>query len=235
MQINMLIPYVFIKLLKRKESKEALIEIFNSILDYKEKINDLELIDSKIFNKCLVNEKKRIDTICYFSNGDSKYITIQIVNSILTLDNTLKIFLKNKFKYSNNSNFKNKFICITFIKSNFLTGKKFHSIYELGHKSYNTIDEFHFIEINKFNKSNSELLDIDSISNMDSLTKWLIFLKYNYSYLSIILENYNDNMRNLKTYSYELKSRSSFKNTYELFEKAMYDEISALENAEKKD
>lgn len=56
MQINILIPYVFIKLLKREESKDALIEFFNSILDYKEKINDLELIDNKKYNKYLVKE-----------------------------------------------------------------------------------------------------------------------------------------------------------------------------------
>lgn len=231
MQVNILIPYVFIKLLKREESKKVLIEILDSIFDYEEKIIDLKLIDNTIFNNSLVSENNRIDTICYFSNGISKYVTIQIVNSILSLDNTFKFFRQNNFKCCDKSNFANKFICITFIKSNFLVSKNYHSIYETRYRSYNLIDELHFIEFNKFNKFNSELLDIDSISSLSSLDKWLIFFKYNYSYLSRLLEDNNENMRDLKTYFYKLKSKSTFKNTYEIFEKAMYDEISVMESS----
>ena len=95
------------------------------------------------------------------------------------------------------------------------------------------IDELHFIEFSKFNKSNIELLDDTSLDNMDYLSKWLIFFKYPESYLTRILEEDNS-IRELKTYFYKLILNSTFKNTYDLCEKTMYDEISALENSRKK-
>ena len=233
MRIHLTIPYVFINLFKRSESKDALIDFFNSILNCNEKIVDLDLLlDNTKHNKCLCENNHRIDTICYFNNGIKKYITIQIVNSMLTLDNTLKFFEENKFKTIKETNFNNDSICITFLNSTFLKDEKYHSIYELNNKSENMIDELHFIEFDKFNRSNVELLDDSSLENMDSLSKWLIFFKYPESYLTRILEEDN-NIRELKTYFYKLILNSTFKNTYDLCEKTMYDEISALNSAKR--
>ncbi|EDT72301.1 conserved hypothetical protein [Clostridium perfringens D str. JGS1721] len=233
MTINLTIPYVFVKLFKRTESKNALIDFLNSILNCNEKIIDLDLLlDNTKHTKCLCENNHRIDTICYFSNGIKKYITIQIVNSMLTLDNTLNFFKENEFKTIKETNFNNNSICITFLNSTFLNGEKYHSIYELNNKSKNMIDELHFIEFSKFNKSNNELLDDSSLDNMDSLSKWLIFFKYPESYLTRILEEDN-NIRGLKTYFYKVCLNSTFKNTYDLCEKTMYDEISALNSAKR--
>ncbi|ELU5588336.1 Rpn family recombination-promoting nuclease/putative transposase [Clostridium perfringens] len=233
MTINLTIPYVFVKLLKKTESKSALIDFLNSILNCNEKIIDLELLDDTKHTKCLCENHYRIDTMCYFNDGIKKCIIIQIVNSMLTLDNTLNFFEENEFKTIKESNFNNNSICITFLNSTFLKGEKYHSIYELNNKSKNMIDELHFIEFSKFNKSNIELLDESSIDTMDSLSKWLIFFKYPESYLTRILEEDN-NIRGLKTYFYKLILNSTFKNTYDLCEKTMYDEISALENSREK-
>lgn len=81
------------------------------------------------------------------------------------------------------------------------------------------MDEIHFIEFSKFNKINTELLSDNSITNMDSLSKWLTFFQYPESYLTLLLEA-NNNIRGLK-------------NTYDLCEKTMYDEISAFSSAKK--
>lgn len=233
MRIHLTIPYVFINLFKRSESKNALIDFLNSILNCSKKIIDLDLLlDNTKHNKCLCENNHRIDTICYFNNGIKKYITIQIVNSMLTLDNTLKFFEENKFKPIKETNFNNDSICITLLNSTFLKDEKYHSIYELNNKSKNIIDELHFIEFSKFNKSNIELLDDSSLDNMVSLSKWLIFFKYPESYLTRILEEDN-NIRELKTYFYKLILNSTFKNTYDLCEKTMYDEISALNSAKR--
>ena len=234
MRINLTIPYVFINLFKRSDGINALIDFLNSILNCNEKIIDLDLLlDNTKYTKCLCENNHRIDTICYFNNDIKKYITIQIVNSMLTLDNTLKFFEENEFKTIKETNFNNDSICITFLNSTFLKNENYHSIYELNNKSKNMIDELHFIEFSKFNKSNIELLDDTSLENMDSLSKWLIFFKYPESYLTRILEEDN-NIRELKTYFYKLILNSTFKNTYDLCEKTMYDEISALENSRKK-
>ncbi|MDM0612628.1 PD-(D/E)XK nuclease family transposase [Clostridium perfringens] len=233
MTIKLTIPYVFIKLFKRSDGINALINFLNSILNCNEKIIDLDLLfDNTKHTKCLCENNHRIDTICYFSNGIKKYITIQIVNSMLTLDNTSNFFKENEFKTIKETNFNNDSICITFLNSTFLNGEKYHSIYELNNKSKNMIDELHFIEFSKFNKSNNELLDDSSLDNMDSLSKWLIFFKYPESYLTRILEEDN-NIRELKTYFYKLILNSTFKNTYDLCEKTMYDEISALNSAKR--
>lgn len=203
MTINLTIPYVFVKLFKRPESKNALIDFLNSILNCNEKIIDLDLLlDNTKHTKYLCENHHRIDTICYFNNGIKKYITIQIVNSVLTLDNTLTFWKENKFKTIKETNFNNDSICITFLNSTFLKDEKYHSIYELNNKSENMIDELHFIEFSKFNRSNVELLDDSSLENMDSLSKWLIFFRYPESYLTRILEEDN-NIRELKTYFYE--------------------------------
>ncbi|HBC2035022.1 TPA: Rpn family recombination-promoting nuclease/putative transposase [Clostridium perfringens] len=233
MRINLTIPYVFINLFKRSDGINALIDFLNSILNCNEKIIDLDfLLDNTKYTKCLCENNHRIDTICYFSNGIKKYITVQIVNSMLSLDNTLNFFKENEFKTIKETNFNNNSICITFLNSTFLNGEKYHSIYELNNKSKNMIDELHFIEFSKFNKSNIELLDDSSLENMDSLSKWLIFFKYPESYLTRILEEDN-NIRELKTYFYKLILNSTFKNTYDLCEKTMYDEISALNSAKR--
>lgn len=232
MAINLTIPYVFTKLFKRTESKNALIDFLNSVLNFNEKIIELELLDDTKYTKCLCENHHRIDTVCYFNNSIKKCIIIQIVNSMLTLDNTLNFFEENEFKTIKETNFNNDSICITFLNSTFLKGEKYHSIYELNNKSKNMIDELHFIEFNKFNKSNIELLDDSSLDNMDSLSKWLIFFKYPESYLTRILEE-DTNIRGLKTYFYKLTLNSTFKNTYDLCEKTMYDEISALNSAKR--
>lgn len=232
MAINLKIPYVFVKLFERDESKNALIDFLNSILNYNEKIINLELIDDTNHTKCLCENHNRIDTICYFNNGIKKCIIIQIVNSMLTLDNTLNFFKENKFKTIKKTNFNNDSICITFLNSTFLNGENYHSIYELNNKSKNMIDELHFIEFSKFNKSNIELLEDTSIDNIDSLSKWLIFFKYPESCLTRKLEEDN-NIRGLKTYFYKLILNSRFKNSYDLCEKTMYDEISAFSSAKK--
>ncbi|WP_415336308.1 PD-(D/E)XK nuclease family transposase, partial [Clostridium perfringens] len=175
MRIHLTIPYVFINLFKRSESKNALIYFLNSILNCNEKIIDFDLLlDNTRYTKCLCEDNHRIDTICYFNNYIKKYITIQIVNSMLTLDNTLKFFEENEFKTIKETNFNNDSICITFLNSTFLKDENYHSIYELNNKSKNMIDELHFIEFSKFIKSNIELLDDASLENMDSLSKWLI-------------------------------------------------------------
>lgn len=115
MIMNPRIPYIFKKIFVDRDNTESLIDFFNSILNLNHKIKHLEILDNNVFSEFLCENSKRIDTICYLDNDESKNITIQIANSCLSLNNIFKLFEENSFKKIQDSNSSSNYICITIL------------------------------------------------------------------------------------------------------------------------
>ncbi|MBI6024463.1 Rpn family recombination-promoting nuclease/putative transposase [Clostridium perfringens] len=231
MIMNPRIPYIFKKIFVDRDNTESLIDFFNSILNLEHKIKHLEILDNHVFSEFLCENSKRIDTICYLDNDESKNITIQIANSCLSLNNIFKLFEENSFKKIQTSNSSSNYICITILNSNYFNTNLVHSIYKPDANLLNTIgiNEIHFIELEKFQEIDS--LDDSLLNKTDSLSQWLMLLKEPESYATRIFEFNNSNIRKIKSSLYKLNSDSSLKAVYDLYEKSMYDEISAYHYA----
>ena len=91
MIMNPRIPYIFKKVFVDRDNTESLMDFFNSILNLEHKIKHLQILDNHVFSEFLCENSKRIDTICYLDNDESKNITIQIANSCLSLENFFKL------------------------------------------------------------------------------------------------------------------------------------------------
>ncbi|WP_283672787.1 Rpn family recombination-promoting nuclease/putative transposase, partial [Clostridium perfringens] len=95
------------------------------------------------------------------------------------------------------------------------------------------LQEIHFIELPKFNEiGNKEY--VENVEEMDALEKWLEFLVEPESNTVRQLELSNEEIKLAKSELYRLSMDSKEREQYNMREKAIYDRISALENAEAK-
>ncbi|MDY2583047.1 MAG: Rpn family recombination-promoting nuclease/putative transposase, partial [Clostridium perfringens] len=95
------------------------------------------------------------------------------------------------------------------------------------------LQEIHFIELPKFNEiGNKEY--VENVEKMDALEKWLEFLVEPESNIVRQLELSNEEIKLAKSELYRLSMDSKEREQYNMREKAIYDRISALENAEAK-
>ncbi|MDY2583049.1 MAG: Rpn family recombination-promoting nuclease/putative transposase, partial [Clostridium perfringens] len=95
------------------------------------------------------------------------------------------------------------------------------------------LQEIHFIELPKFNEiGNKEY--VENVEKMDALEKWLEFLVEPESNTVRQLELSNEEIKLAKSELYRLSMDSKEREQYNMREKAIYDRISALENAEAK-
>ena len=93
------------------------------------------------------------------------------------------------------------------------------------------LQEIHFIELPKFNEiGNKEY--VENVEKMDALEKWLEFLVEPESNTVRQLELSNEEIKLAKSELYRLSMDSKEREQYNMREKAIYDRISALENAE---
>ncbi|MDQ0462241.1 putative transposase/invertase (TIGR01784 family), partial [Clostridium sardiniense] len=128
-------------------------------------------------------------------------------------------------------------VCINILNFKYLDNEKYHNAYRLKELSTNEeltdLEEIHFIELPKFDEiGNNE--KVEDIEKIDALEKWLEFLKEPESNAVRQLELNDEVLKQAKTELYRLSMDSEERERYNMREKAIYDEISALENAEKK-
>ena len=124
-------------------------------------------------------------------------------------------------------------VCINILNFKLLDNDRYHNAYRLKEITTNEeltdIEEIHFIELPKSKGINSEEVD-----NIDSLVKWIEFIKEPESEAVRILELTDESIRKAKNQLYKLSLDKKTIEQYRIREKAMYDEISALENSREK-
>ncbi|EPB8167299.1 Rpn family recombination-promoting nuclease/putative transposase [Clostridium perfringens] len=229
------IDFVFKKLFGAEESKESLISLLNAIIKSDSPIEDVEILNNDLDKEHNADKFSRLDIKAKTDKDELINIEIQIKNEYNMIQRTLyywsRIYtdqLSSTRDYSELS----RTICINILNFKLLDNERYHNTYRLKELTTNEeltdIEEIHFIELPK-----SKHVDKDEVNNIDSLLKWIEFIKEPESETVKILETTDEVLRNAKAQLYKISLDKDSIARYREFEKRMYDETSALNSAKR--
>ncbi|MGU8578203.1 Rpn family recombination-promoting nuclease/putative transposase [Clostridium perfringens] len=229
------IDFVFKKLFGSEESKESLISLLNAIIKSDSPIEDVEILNNDLDKEHNADKFSRLDIKAKTDKDELINIEIQIKNEYNMIQRTLyywsRIYtdqLSSTRDYSELS----RTICINILNFKLLDNERYHNTYRLKELTTNEeltdIEEIHFIELPK-----SKHVDKDEVDNIDSLLKWIEFIKEPESETVKILETTDEVLRNAKAQLYKISLDKDSIARYREFEKRMYDETSALNSAKR--
>ena len=228
--------FVFKRLFGAEESKDSLISLLNAIIKSDSPIKDIELKSPDLEKQHIGDKFCRLDIKAKTDKGEIINVEIQVRDEYNMVQRTLYYWSK---IYSDqlgaSENYKNlaRTVCINILNFKLLDNDRYHNTYRLKEITTNEeltdIEEIHFIELPKSKEIKSE-----EVNNIDSLLKWIEFIKEPESETVRILELTDESIRKAKTQLYKLSLDKKTIEQYRLREKALYDEISALENSREK-
>ena len=229
------IDFVFKKLFGAEESKESLISLLNAIIKSDSPIKDVEILNNDLDKEHNTDKFSRLDIKAKTDKDELINIEIQVKNEYNMIQRTLyywsRIYtdqLTSTRDYSELS----RTICINILNFKLLDNDKYHNTYRLKELTTNEeltdIEEIHFIELPK-----SKHVNKDEVNNIDSLLKWIEFIKEPESETVKILETTDEILRNAKAQLYKISLDKDSIACYREFEKRMYDETSALNSAKR--
>ena len=238
--LNPQIDFVFKKIFGTEKNKPILINFLNAVIKPITPIKDVEIKNNDIDKDFIEDKFSRLDVKATTSNKEHINIEIQVKNEYNMIQRTLyywsKMFseqIQNRDNYSKLE----RTVCINILNFKYLKNDKYHNAYRLKELTSNEeltdLQEIHFIELPKFNEiGNKEY--VENVEKMDALEKWLEFLVEPESNTVRQLELSNEEIKLAKSELYRLSMDSNEREQYNMREKAIYDRISALENAEAK-
>ncbi|WP_415331602.1 Rpn family recombination-promoting nuclease/putative transposase [Clostridium perfringens] len=228
--------FVFKRLFGAEESKDSLISLLNAIIKSDSPIKDIELKSPDLEKQHIGDKFCRLDIKAKTDKGEIINVEIQVRDEYNMVQRTLYYWSK---IYSDqlgaSENYKNlaRTVCINILNFKLLDNDRYHNTYRLKELTTNEeltdIEEIHFIELPKSKEIKSE-----EVNNIDSLLKWIEFIKEPESETVRILELTDESIRKAKTQLYKLSLDKKTIEQYRIREKALYDEISALENSREK-
>lgn len=238
--LNPQIDIVFKKIFGAEKNKHILINFLNAVIKPINPIQEVEIRNNDIDKEYLESKFSRLDIKATTNNKEHINIEIQVKNEYKMIQRTLYYWSKmysEQIKNRENYNKLERTICINILNFKYLDNDRYHNLYRLKEIKTNeeltNLQEIHFIELPKFNEiGNKE--EIEDIKKLDSLERWLEFLIEPESNTVRQLELSDEVIKQAKTELYRLSVNSKEREMYYMREKAIYDEISALENAEKK-
>ncbi|ELC8454826.1 Rpn family recombination-promoting nuclease/putative transposase [Clostridium perfringens] len=238
--LNPQIDFVFKKIFGTEKNKPILINFLNAVIKPITPIKDVEIKNNDIDKDFIEDKFSRLDVKATTSNNEHINIEIQVKNEYNMIQRTLyywsKIYseqIQNRDNYSKLE----RTVCINILNFKYLKNDKYHNAYRLkeitSNEELTDLQEIHFIELPKFNEiGNKEY--VENVEKMDALEKWLEFLVEPESNTVRQLELSNEEIKLAKSELYRLSMDSKEREQYNMREKAIYDRISALENAEAK-
>ncbi|MGU8487715.1 Rpn family recombination-promoting nuclease/putative transposase [Clostridium perfringens] len=229
------IDFVFKKLFGSEESKESLISLLNAIIKSDSPIVNVEILNNDLNKEHNADKFSRLDIKAKTDKDELINIEIQVKNEYNMIQRTLyywsRIYtdqLSSTRDYSELS----RTICINILNFKLLDNERYHNTYRLKELTTNEeltdIEEIHFIELPK-----SKHVDKNEVDNIDSLLKWIEFIKEPESETVKILETTDEVLRNAKAQLYKISLDKDSIARYREFEKRMYDETSALNSAKR--
>ena len=238
--LNPQIDFVFKKIFGTEKNKPILINFLNAVIKPTTPIKDVEIKNNDIDKDFLEDKFSRLDVKATTSNKEHINIEIQVKNEYNMIQRTLYYWSKMYSKQIQNRDNYSKLertVCINILNFKYLTNDKYHNAYRLkeitSNEELTDLQEIHFIELPKFNEiGNKEY--VENVEKMDALEKWLEFLVEPESNTVRQLELSNEEIKIAKSELYRLSMDSKEREQYNMREKAIYDRISALENAEAK-
>ena len=238
--LNPQIDFVFKKIFGTEKNKPILINFLNAVIKPPTPIKDVEIKNNDIDKDFIEDKFSRLDVKATTSNKEHINIEIQVKNEYNMIQRTLYYWSKmysEQIQNRDNYSKLERTVCINILNFKYLKNDKYHNAYRLKELTSNEeltdLQEIHFIELPKFNEiGNKEY--IENVEEMDALEKWLEFLVEPESNTVRQLELSNEEIKLAKSELYRLSMDSKEREQYNMREKAIYDRISALENAEAK-
>ena len=238
--LNPQIDFVFKKIFGTEKNKPILINFLNAVIKPTTPIKDVEIKNNDIDKDFIEDKFSRLDVKATTSNKEHINIEIQVKNEYNMIQRTLYYWSKmysEQIQNRDNYSKLERTVCINILNFKYLKNDKYHNAYRLKEISSNEeltdLQEIHFIELPKFNEiGNKEY--VENVEKMDALEKWLEFLVEPESNIVRQLELSNEEIKLAKSELYRLSMDSNEREQYNMREKAIYDRISALENAEAK-
>ena len=238
--LNPQIDFVFKKIFGTEKNKPILINFLNAVIKSTTPIKDVEIKNNDIDKDFIEDKFSRLDVKATTSNKEHINIEIQVKNEYNMIQRTLYYWSKmysEQIKNRDNYSKLERTVCINILNFKYLKNDKYHNAYRLkeitSNEELTDLQEIHFIELPKFNEiGNKEY--IENVEEMDALEKWLEFLVEPESNTVRQLELSNEEIKLAKSELYRLSMDSKEREQYNMREKAIYDRISALENAEAK-
>ncbi|AMN30646.1 Rpn family recombination-promoting nuclease/putative transposase (plasmid) [Clostridium perfringens] len=238
--LNPQIDFVFKKIFGTEKNKPILINFLNAVIKPTTPIKDVEIKNNDIDKDFIEDKFSRLDVKATTSNKEHINIEIQVKNEYNMIQRTLYYWSKmysEQIQNRDNYSKLERTVCINILNFKYLKNDKYHNAYRLkeitSNEELTDLQEIHFIELPKFNEiGNKEY--VENIEKMDALEKWLEFLVEPESNTVRQLELSNEEIKLAKSELYRLSMDSKEREQYNMREKAIYDRISALENAETK-
>ncbi|WP_447410487.1 Rpn family recombination-promoting nuclease/putative transposase [Clostridium perfringens] len=238
--LNPQIDFVFKKIFGTEKNKPILINFLNAVIKPITPIKDVEIKNNDIDKDFIEDKFSRLDVKATNSNKEHINIEIQVKNEYNMIQRTLYYWSKmysEQIQNRDNYSKLEKTVCINILNFKYLKNDKYHNAYRLkeitSNEELTDLQEIHFIELPKFNEiGNKEY--VENVEKMDALEKWLEFLVEPESNTVRQLELSNEEIKLAKSELYRLSMDSKEREQYNMREKAIYDRISALENAEAK-
>ena len=238
--LNPQIDFVFKKIFGTEENKPILINFLNAVIKPTTPIKDVEIKNNDIDKDFIEDKFSRLDVKATTSNKEHINIEIQVKNEYNMIQRTLYYWSKmysEQIQNRDNYSKLERTVCINILNFKYLKNDKYHNAYRLkeitSNEELTDLQEIHFIELSKFNEiGNKEY--VENVEKMDALEKWLEFLVEPESNTVRQLELSNEEIKLAKSELYRLSMDSKEREQYNMREKAIYDRISALENAEAK-
>ena len=238
--LNPQIDFVFKKIFCTEKNKPILINFLNAVIKPTTPIKDVEIKNNDIDKDFIEDKFSRLDVKATTSNKEHINIEIQVKNEYNMIQRTLYYWSKmysEQIQNRDNYSKLERTVCINILNFKYLKNDKYHNAYRLkeitSNEELTDLQEIHFIELPKFNEiGNKEY--VENVEKMDALEKWLEFLVEPESNTVRQLELSNEEIKLAKSELYRLSMDSNEREQYNMREKAIYDRISALENAEAK-
>ena len=238
--LNPQIDFVFKKIFGTEKNKPILINFLNAVIKPTTPIKDVEIKNNDIDKDFIEDKFSRLDVKATTSNNEHINIEIQVKNEYNMIQRTLYYWSKmysEQIQNRDNYSKLERTVCINILNFKYLKNDKYHNAYRLkeitSNEELTDLQEIHFIELPKFNEiGNKEY--VENVEKMDALEKWLEFLVEPESNTVRQLELSNEEIKLAKSELYRLSMDSKEREQYNMREKAIYDRISALENAEAK-
>ncbi|QIN91104.1 Rpn family recombination-promoting nuclease/putative transposase (plasmid) [Clostridium perfringens] len=236
--LNPQIDFVFKKIFGTEKNKPILINFLNAVIKPTTPIKDVEIKNNDIDKDFIEDKFSRLDVKATTSNKEHINIEIQVKNEYNMIQRTLYYWSKmysEQIQNRDNYSKLERTVCINILNFKYLKNDKYHNAYRLkeitSNEELTDLQEIHFIELPKFNEiGNKEY--VENVEKMDALEKWLEFLVEPESNTVRQLELSNEEIKLAKSELYRLSMDSNEREQYNMREKAIYDRISALENAE---
>ncbi|MCX0367357.1 Rpn family recombination-promoting nuclease/putative transposase [Clostridium perfringens] len=238
--LNPQIDFVFKKIFGTEKNKPILINFLNAVIKPTTPIKDVEIKNNDIDKDFIEDKFSRLDVKATTSNKEHINIEIQVKNEYNMIQRTLYYWSKmysEQIQNRDNYSKLERTVCINILNFKYLNNDKYHNAYRLkeitSNEELTDLQEIHFIELPKFNEiGNKEY--VENVEKMDALEKWLEFLVEPESNTVRQLELSNEEIKLAKSELYRLSMDSKEREQYNMREKAIYDRISTLENAEAK-